>query len=67
MLNTKNILSRLSLLIFVPERCGTHDLNFNKDSMLHKNTDVKKHDVNLNILLKHNRGNDLSSMDNIYE
>ena len=29
--------SRLILLVFVPERCGTHDLNFNKDGMLHKN------------------------------
>ena len=28
--------SRLILLVFVPERCGTHDLNFNKEDMLHK-------------------------------
>jgi hypothetical protein len=28
--------SRFILLVFVPERCGTHDLNFNKDDMLHE-------------------------------
>ena len=28
--------SILILLVFVPERCGTHDVNFNKDGMLHK-------------------------------
>ena len=28
--------NRLLLLIFVPERFGTHDLNFNKDGKLHK-------------------------------
>jgi hypothetical protein len=27
----------------------------------------KNHDVNVNILLKYNRWNDLSNMDNIYE
>jgi hypothetical protein len=35
--------SRLILLVFVSERCGTHDLNFNKDGMLHKKVHFHKY------------------------